>query len=76
VSVTSIEQPTEISSLSGVTNASGYVTFKNIPIGPYTFRISKDDYIQMDEAINFKGQSIALSLTLQTSVNAYFHQNP
>ena len=76
VFVTSIEQPTEISSLSGLTNASGYITFKNIPIGAYTFRISKDDFIQMDEAINFKGQPLSLSLTLQTSGNAYFAKSP
>ena len=75
VYVTSIEQPNEINSIVGVTNSTGYITFQNIPIGIYTFRISKDGYIQMDEVINFKGQPIALSITLQTSINAYFAQS-
>lgn len=75
VSVTSIEQPNEINSIVGVTNSTGYITFQNIPIGTYTFRISKNDYIQMDEVINFKGQPIALSITLQTSVNSYWAQS-
>ncbi len=75
VSVTSIEQPNEINSIVGVTNSTGYITFQNIPIGTYTFRISKNDYTQMDEVINFKGQPIALSITLQTSVNAYWAQS-
>lgn len=75
VSVTSIEQPNEINSIVGVTNSTGYITFQNIPIGTYTFRISKNDYIQMDEVINFKGQPIALSITLQTSINSYWAQS-
>jgi hypothetical protein len=74
VSVASIEQPNEINSIVGVTNSTGFVTFQNIPIGSYTFRISKDDYIQMDEVINLEGQPLALSITLQTSINAYWAQ--
>ena len=55
-------------SLSGITNMTGYVTFTNVIAGQYSFNIVKDGYQQISKAINFKGQSIKMTLAFQSKV--------
>jgi hypothetical protein len=62
--VSSIVQPNGMSTLFDVTNATGYVSFKNLLVGSYTFRILKDGFIEMNQTVNFKGTPMTLTVTL------------
>ena len=62
--VISTSQPTGAKALSGITNATGYVTFKDAIAGSYTFNIIKQGYMPMNQTINFKGQPMSLTLML------------
>lgn len=50
--VTSTSQPSGMSPLTGITNAQGYVAFKDISEGVYVVQISKAGYETKTEAIN------------------------
>jgi hypothetical protein len=58
-------QPAGMKTLSAITNATGYVTFKDLLTGTYTFTITKEGYEPVNQTITFKGQPISLTLTLQ-----------
>ena len=62
--VSSIAQPTGTPTLFDITNATGYITFKNATAGSYTFSIIKQGYAPMNTTIDFTGQPMALTLTL------------
>lgn len=62
--VTSTAQPQGMKVLSGITNETGCVTFRNVTIGSYTFLITKEGYEAMNQTINFKGTSSPLTLVL------------
>jgi hypothetical protein len=66
--VSTIVQPAGVNSLSDLTNSTGYVTFKNLAAGTYTFRMIKDGYKEVNETINYiGGQPLALTITLISS---------
>ena len=62
--VSSIAQPAGTPTLFDITNATGYVTFKNATAGSYIFSIIKQGYAPMNATIDFTGQPMALTLTL------------
>jgi hypothetical protein len=62
--VSTIVQPNGMGTLFDLTNSTGYVTFKNITTGTYTFRVIKDGYQEINQTINYKGQPLSLTLTL------------
>ena len=62
--VSSIIQPVGMPTLIDITNATGYVTFKNATAGSYTFTVNKSGYSPMNATINFTGQPMTLPLTL------------
>jgi uncharacterized membrane protein len=62
--VSSVIQPNGMSTLFDLTNSTGYVSFKNLLVGSYTFRILKDGFIEMNQTINFKGTPMTLTVTL------------
>jgi hypothetical protein len=62
--VSSVIQPNGMSVLFDLTNSTGYVSFKNLLVGTYTFRILKDGYIEMNQTINFKGTPMTLGVIL------------
>jgi hypothetical protein len=64
VSVSSTVQPAGAQILAGSTNETGYVTFKNVTAGSYTFEITKAGYETLDKTIDFKGNPLAMVLTL------------
>ncbi len=64
VNVSSIVQPVGVKALSGVTNATGYVTFRNVTAGNYTLELSKAGFETMNQVIAFKGKPLSMSLTL------------
>jgi beta-lactamase regulating signal transducer with metallopeptidase domain len=53
-----------MSILFDLTNSTGYVSFKNLLVGTYTFRILKDGFIETNQTINFKGTPMTLTVTL------------
>ncbi len=67
VSVSSTVQPAGSQILSGSTNETGYVTFKNVTAGSYTFEITKAGYETLDKTVDFKGNPLAMVLTLYGS---------
>ncbi len=62
--ISSTNQPDGVTPLYGVTNSTGYVTFSNLPAGSYSFLVFKDGYQGMNETINFKAETLSLTLTL------------
>lgn len=65
--VSSTSQPSGMGTLLQVTNATGYVTFKNVDAGSYTFKIVKEGYPQANASINFPGQSFKMNINLASS---------
>ena len=65
--VISTSQPTGMRALSGITNATGYVTFKDAIAGLYTFNIIKEGYMPINQTINFKGQPMSLTIILSSN---------
>ena len=63
-SVSSINQPDGMAPLYGLTNSTGYVTFSNIQLGTYTFKVEKPGYQELAETLDFNGGSLSLTLTL------------
>lgn len=64
VIVTSAVQPQGAKKLAGITNETGYVTFKNATTGLYTFTIVKEGYEALNQTINFKGTTSTWTLIL------------
>jgi hypothetical protein len=65
--VSSTTQPTGVSTLIEVTNATGYATFQNAPAGSYTFKISKLGYPEMNETISYNAQPLTRTVNLSDS---------
>ena len=65
--VSSTIQPSGAKALSGITNATGYVLFRNVTVGKYTFSILKDGYEQTNTTVNFKGQAVNTTLALSSA---------
>ncbi len=63
-SISSTTQPAGVKSLSGFTNATGYVRFNNVTAGMYTFTVVKEGYEEMTQTINFKGQPMTRTFLL------------
>ena len=62
--VCSVNQSTGLQALSGTTNATGYVSFKNVANGSYTFEITKTGYSPLEQTFEFKGNPRAVVLML------------
>jgi hypothetical protein len=62
--VCSINQSAGSQALSGTTNATGYVTFKNVANGSYTFEITKTGYTPLEQTFEFKGNPRTVVLML------------
>lgn len=67
VNVYSTTEPAGSAILSGYTNGTGYITFKNVLPGAYTFEIMKAGYETLSLPINFNGDPLAMALTLYDS---------
>lgn len=65
--VSSIIQPSGMTTLTDITNSSGYVTFQNPVVGSYTFKIVRVGSESMNATIDFTGQPIILPITLLSS---------
>jgi hypothetical protein len=65
--VSSVIKPNGMGTLIDLTNSTGYVSFKNLLVGTYTFKILKDGFVEMNQTVNFKGAPITLTLTLNDS---------
>jgi hypothetical protein len=64
VTVVSFEQPSGMTTLSGITNGSGYLTFQNVIEGNYSLSMDKQGYTPRDVSINFKTNSTLMTYTL------------
>jgi hypothetical protein len=62
--VSSIVQPTGAQPLLQVSNATGYVSFQNLEVGNYTFKIVKAGFSLLNETMSYDGQPITLSIPL------------
>ncbi len=62
--VSAVNQSAGSRALSGTTNATGYVTFKNVANGSYTFEITKTGYAPLEQTFEFKGNPRAVVLML------------
>jgi hypothetical protein len=62
--VSSVIQPNGMGTLSDLTNSTGYVSFRNLLVGSYTFKILKDGFIEMNQTVNFKGTPMTFTVTL------------
>ena len=62
--VTSITQPTGMSTITGTTNQTGYVSFANAIEGSYTLKILKAGYLPANQTINFTGQTLASTFSI------------
>ena len=49
---------------SGTTNSSGYITFKNLPFGSYTFAASKKGYYEADKPVSISADAPSQSATI------------
>ncbi len=64
--VSSTNQPTGQRYLFGISNESGYVTFRNVTAGQYTFNVEKEGYGQTDKAITFSGQPASVEVAFSS----------
>ena len=62
--VTSTVQPTGVSTLWAISNASGYVTFQNATAGSYTFSIIKEGYPAQNETLDYDAAPVPLTLNI------------
>ena len=65
--VSSTTQPAGIATLIAVTNASGYVTFRNATTGSYVFKIISSGYLQQNETIYYDGNTLTVNISLVRS---------
>ena len=56
-----------MSTLFDITNATGYVTFKNATAGSYTFSIVKEGYPTQNETFDYNAQPLTLNISLMGS---------
>ncbi|MCW3999270.1 MAG: hypothetical protein NWE93_03430 [Candidatus Bathyarchaeota archaeon] len=75
-SVSSIAQPEGAKTLSGVTNKTGYVSFKDATNGSYTFELTKAGFEQANRTITFNGRLLAYTLYLSNGVSDSSVTNP
>ncbi len=68
--VSSTTQPVGAKALSGVTNATGFITFANVTAGKYQFNIQRDGFNDMNQTINFSGQPIKITYALTSEATA------
>jgi len=62
--VSSVVYPSGMNALFDLTNSTGYVSFKNLLVGTYTFRILKDGFKEMNQTITFNGTPMTIPVTL------------
>jgi hypothetical protein len=71
--VTSQTQPAGVQALTSTTNASGYVTFPNIPDGSYTLQIAKEGYETMTQTLQFaRNQTASPTVNLPKAQESIF----
>ncbi len=70
VNVNSTVQPNGAKALAGTTNSTGYILFKGVTAGNYTFSIVKAGYYQTSQRINLKDKPVAMTLTLSSSAGS------
>lgn len=68
-SIFSTNQPAGATSLSGVTNATGFVTFTNVTVGKYALNITKDGYFETNKTLTFSGQPVKLTYGLASATS-------
>jgi hypothetical protein len=68
--VASTQTPTAIDPLFDLTSSSGFVTFRNMQTGGYTFSFSAVGYQTIDQTVTFRGTPLSLVITLGTSNSA------
>jgi cobalamin biosynthesis Mg chelatase CobN len=66
--VSSTVQPDGVQTLSGTTNATGYIVFQNATAGNYTFDVSAKGCIQTITHVDLKNQPATATLTLSANV--------
>jgi len=65
--VSSTVQPEGMSTLFEISNASGYVTFKNATAGSYTFTIVKEGYPTQNETLDYNAQPLTLNIAVSAT---------
>jgi hypothetical protein len=65
--VFSVNQPSGIGIISGVTNQTGYVTLEGLVAGSYVFQITKEGYAALLAPIEYKGTPLSMDLALANS---------
>lgn len=65
--VSSTAQPTGMSTLFEISNATGYVAFKNATAGTYTFTIVKEGYPTQNETLDYNAQPLTLNIAITGS---------
>ena len=53
-----------MSTLTAVTNSTGYVAFQNATAGTYTFTIVKEGYPTQNETLDYNAQPLTLNIEL------------
>ncbi len=61
--VSSTSQPVGARLLFGITNESGYVTFRNVMDGQYVFSVEKEGYGKMDKTVDVAGKPLSVEVT-------------
>jgi hypothetical protein len=64
VMITSTTQPEGMKALSGITNETGCVAFRNAVTGSYNLNLAKGGYETMNQTINFGGNPSPVTLVL------------
>ena len=62
--VSSTVQPAGMSTLFEISNASGYVTFKNATAGSYIFSIVKEGFPTQNETLDYNAQPLTLNIAV------------
>lgn len=63
VQVSSTSQPAGTTAISGTTNATGYVAFRNATSGSYTFELSKTGYEALSQTVSYNGNLVVFMLS-------------
>ncbi len=62
--VSSTSQPAGVRHLYGITNDTGYVTFRNVVEGKYTFSVMKEGYEEMAKTVTYSGQPLSVEVAV------------
>jgi len=62
--VSSTSQPEGVRHLYAITNESGYVTFRNVLEGKYTFSLEKEGYGKMNKTVTYAGQPLSVEVSV------------